>query len=603
MGTLGSGSISNANVIRTGGTLFSGPDYKTQITGVSKASAALQEAFSGLRTSTAAQAAVLGLSSEKIKVFTTTIGSDRINNDAGTVGVSLQGLTGEQAQAKISAALQAADEKLAALALAGSNLGRNGETARQTLDRLSGSLTTVNGVLGVLGGRLYDTSLAGGEMASKLADLFGGLSNFQSTTGAYFEAYFSEAERAASLTGQLTQQMRALGFSLPSSRESFRKLVEAQDLTTDAGRRTYAALLQLSGAFAVVVAESAASISVADAAAAAAERATAALQQRLSIEERIFTAQGNTAELRRRELAALDPTNRALQQRLYDIQDAAEAAEKAGQLREAWRSLGDTIADEVARIRGIDGATGTTLAGAQTAFTLATAQARAGDAGAAASLPELSRKLLDLAEANAHSSAELAAARSTVAASLEQTAEVARALGSTPDKSIGPIGETFENPFGGSIGRALDRILGKFRDFLTPNYSGGVGESGIDWENLNGFASGGYHAGGWRIVGENGPELEATGPARIYPADQTARLLSGGSDQGGMLAELRAQRIATARLETELQRVNAALQAMRAETQATAVNTNKSTRQLQEVIDRGVVVRTDADTPLATVAA
>lgn len=40
------------------------------------------------------------------------------------------------------------------------------------------------------------------------------------------------------------------------------------------------------------------------------------------------------------------------------------------------------------------------------------------------------------------------------------------------------------------------------------------------------FATGGTHTGGFRIVGENGPELEATGPARIYSAAETAEILS-----------------------------------------------------------------------------
>lgn len=43
------------------------------------------------------------------------------------------------------------------------------------------------------------------------------------------------------------------------------------------------------------------------------------------------------------------------------------------------------------------------------------------------------------------------------------------------------------------------------------------------------FANGGSHSGGLRIVGENGPELEATGPSRIYNARQTERMLSGGN--------------------------------------------------------------------------
>ncbi len=46
---------------------------------------------------------------------------------------------------------------------------------------------------------------------------------------------------------------------------------------------------------------------------------------------------------------------------------------------------------------------------------------------------------------------------------------------------------------------------------------------------IPGFASGGDHAGGLRIVGESGPELEATGPARIFNAQQTRQILGAGS--------------------------------------------------------------------------
>lgn len=41
-----------------------------------------------------------------------------------------------------------------------------------------------------------------------------------------------------------------------------------------------------------------------------------------------------------------------------------------------------------------------------------------------------------------------------------------------------------------------------------------------------GYASGGDHAGGWRVVGENGPELEFTGPSHIYNHNESSRLLN-----------------------------------------------------------------------------
>ncbi|WP_373784233.1 tape measure protein [Delftia acidovorans] len=54
----------------------------------------------------------------------------------------------------------------------------------------------------------------------------------------------------------------------------------------------------------------------------------ARLDQRTDLERRLLELQGNTAELRKRELAALDPSNRALQERIWAIEDekAAQSA-------------------------------------------------------------------------------------------------------------------------------------------------------------------------------------------------------------------------------------------------------------------------------------
>lgn len=48
-----------------------------------------------------------------------------------------------------------------------------------------------------------------------------------------------------------------------------------------------------------------------------------------------------------------------------------------------------------------------------------------------------------------------------------------------------------------------------------------------------GFAEGGYHSGGLRIVGERGPELELTCPSRIFNANQARDILSGGNRSSG----------------------------------------------------------------------
>lgn len=54
----------------------------------------------------------------------------------------------------------------------------------------------------------------------------------------------------------------------------------------------------------------------------------------------------------------------------------------------------------------------------------------------------------------------------------------------------------------------------------------------LNWaltHNLPAFERGGMHAGGWALVGENGPELAYMPPARIYTAPQTAAMTQGSS--------------------------------------------------------------------------
>lgn len=68
-----------------------------------------------------------------------------------------------------------------------------------------------------------------------------------------------------------------------------------------------------------------------------------------------------------------------------------------------------------------------------------------------------------------------------------------------------------------------------------------------------GFAAGGLHDGGFRIVGERGPEVEVTGPARYYSASDTAEMLGGGKAVAEELRGLREENRAQARALVQLQ--------------------------------------------------
>jgi hypothetical protein len=78
-----------------------------------------------------------------------------------------------------------------------------------------------------------------------------------------------------------------------------------------------------------------------------------------------------------------------------------------------------------------------------------------------------------------------------------------------------------------------------------------------------GYAVGGDHGGGWRIVGENGPELEATGPARIFNTSQTQgmmRRLASPQENSAVLAAAVDRLTATAeRQERTISRLQTAM--------------------------------------------
>lgn len=76
------------------------------------------------------------------------------------------------------------------------------------------------------------------------------------------------------------------------------------------------------------------------------------------------------------------------------------------------------------------------------------------------------------------------------------------------------------------------------------------------------FADGGSHPGGARIVGERGPELEVTGPSRIYSAEQTKKMLSGdGGTKNTYVIDARgADSAGMARLERMIRELNGSIE-------------------------------------------
>ncbi|WP_260597809.1 phage tail length tape measure family protein [Sphingomonas endolithica] len=377
--------------------------YSTNYTG---ADAGLESQFTLIlrefNSAIAAAAGPLGVATGEVQ--------SRLNSFVVNIGkIDLQGLTGAEIEEKLNAVFGAAADGMANAAFPGlDRLQKVGEGAFETLVRVASTVEAVTNALDALGG---GARALGIEAKVGLADQFDSIGDFTSATEGYFEAFYTQQEQAAAKTAQLTRVFGSLNLTMPTSLAGYRQLVDAQDLNTAAGREVYATLLKLAPAFADLQSSMDGARSAAD-----------ILSERQDLERRLLELRGDTAAIRALDLAKLDASNRALQEQIYAVQDAQDAAKAAADLASAWSSVGDSITAEINRIRGLSGTdTGGGFATLLGRFNAANTAARGGDMDAAKNLPGLSQALLTAAAQAATSRQELDRIQGQTAASLEAT--------------------------------------------------------------------------------------------------------------------------------------------------------------------------------------
>lgn len=308
----------------------------------------LADQFKAVQISTGFMAATLGL------------GADAIANFTQDIKLNLIGLSEADAVKAIETTFNQVAENMASVALGTKKYNKEGESNFQTLTRLSSTLLAVNSVLSGVNSGLFDVSLAGADAAGVFADLFGGISNFTAVAASYYENFFSDDEKRLQVIKNINAATAGSTLdAATATRESFRSLVEAQDLTTEAGQRTYASLLKVSSAFAGItpVIEQ-----VNDVISNTAEILKKRTELELELYNLTHTALQQLANARRLELLTLDASLIGIQKQIYAQQDllaaqklAEENQAKALQLskdntNDAYAALERAVAAEKSRI-------------------------------------------------------------------------------------------------------------------------------------------------------------------------------------------------------------------------------------------------------------
>lgn len=188
-------------------------------------------------------------------------------NLAGVIGVSAKSLDtySDQIRVKLTKDEEENQRLLEeAIAAVGENMVRSlvpniaefskeNEAASATLQRLGENLSAANSGLKLLDLSLYEVSLSGAAVATKLVEAFGGIDSMSQATGQYYQLYYSEAERAKLSLANMAAALQGINIAMPDTMEELRAMVSALDLTTDAGRNAYVALLAIAPEFAAVV--------------------------------------------------------------------------------------------------------------------------------------------------------------------------------------------------------------------------------------------------------------------------------------------------------------------------------------------------------------
>lgn len=482
-----------------------------------------------------------------------------------------------------------------------------GETFQQTFQRVVAETSATQRAFEVMGRSLIATfgqNNLNGILAASDAfiQLFGSVEGFNQSFDGYFSNYFTAQEKTARGWADMIVAFDQIGVAMPTSRAAFRALVDSLDLSSASGRATFKSLMDLQGAFAALTP---------------------------TLEDAVAAAQAMTKaaqEMQASQISAFYAAQRKAQEDAIKLQitQATTAAATAQDLIDSFKAISENLGNYRDTLRQAAGSGSDAYAIARGNYQTTAAQALLGNVDAANSLQAVAETFLqasrDVGTAGSYArdlagviatvdnvvgvaDRQIPIAEQQLAAATAQT-EILQAIltqmtGNAMPTLVGnyqqaatdfaaffgttSIGQTLAIA-GGTMQRISDSMglfidaAGKgatfsqndtpytlaaaseaYRQYLLQKYGAWSGPS---------FAGGGYHAGGLRLVGERGPELEFTGPSHILSASDTAALLSGGG-----LAT------AVAQLSREVSELRAEARTAQA---AIAANTAKSARLLDK---------------------
>ena len=517
--------------------------------------------------------------------------------------ISTQGKTSEAIQEELDKWFSGLGDSAVSAINAATNSGLENYNF-EALTTFVNNLYSVNDSFDMLGLKLYDVSVSTGFMAEQLISMAGGLEALKAGESSFFENFYTDTEKADYALSTVNKQFEAMGVKLPGTRDAYRDMVEALDRTTESGRQMYVTLTGMSGsaaqAFDILESRTNAlnesMMGAVTNAQSAVQRAISAQQKKAteaynatntSLNDMVSTVTENVSGLNSvssslsTALKALrgdsDDAMKMLRAQAQATLQSALVTARSGKSLSGFTGLEDALdtvsnnntdlygsmedfardqgrtANVVAELNAINGKQLTSaeasLAGLKTQIDLAKA---AYDAQMAQFDSQLEFAQAQMDALNGVDNSVMGVTAAVNAMNLAVVAALAGITGKASDGTSTNNGTLIDSVYQSLLGREAD-AAGK--DY----WQGQLASGAITYDQLAqaianaakekgqaikvpGYASGGDFGGGLRLVGENGPELEVTGPSRIFNANQTASMLRGGGDSGATAEEVRALR-------------------------------------------------------------
>jgi hypothetical protein len=262
------------------------------------------------------------------------IGADgfeaQLNSFVVDIGkVSLKGLSDDEIEKELSAVFSKVGDNLASFGVAGlESFQKVGEGYLETLTRVATNYQAVSVVTSSMGMTFSAVGLASVGARERLIDLAGGLDEFTSSADQFLADFYTDKERAAALRTRITPTLDQFGIKTGAedSLKQFRSVVTGLDLTTEAGARAYATLMQIAPAFKQIVDVDA------DVLEKATDLANSKRELEIQIMELLGDKAGALAATRVLELSKMDASLRPLRERVYALEDEASALATANSL-------------------------------------------------------------------------------------------------------------------------------------------------------------------------------------------------------------------------------------------------------------------------------